>query len=101
MTEVTRALRHTLSARLALEIPIDSAQPRIHQSASLRLMSCLIHHFRMLNLRDRVRFLLHRGKPGKMLNEYTETYNFLWREDTKLHLLHFANRSRRISELVA
>ena len=61
MTEVSRTLRHTLSTRLALEIPIDSTQPRIHQTTSLRLMSGLIHYFRMLNLRDGVRFLEAQG----------------------------------------
>lgn len=101
MAEMTWTLRHTLSARLTLEVPINSAQPRIHQSTNFRLMSCFIHDFGMLNLRDRVCFLLHRGEPGKVKTVYQETHDFLGREDTKLHLFHFANGSRGIGELMA
>ena len=63
MPEVTGTLSHPLPTRLTLEIPVDCAQPRIHQSAHLGLVCRLVHNLGMLDLSDRVRFLWYRGQP--------------------------------------
>ena len=65
MTEMTRTLRHTLSARLTLEVPIDRTQTRVHQTSNLGFMGRFVHDFRMFDLCDRVGFLSrNRGESG-------------------------------------
>lgn len=83
VTKVTRALSHTLTTRLTFKIPINSTQPRIHESSILGFMSGLVHDFRMFDLRNGVRF------------------DLFGREDTKLYLFHLTERSSRIGELVS
>ena len=65
VAKMPRTLRHTLSASLTLEVPIDRTQTRIHQPSDLGLVCGFIHHFREFDLRDRVGFLWNTGgEPG-------------------------------------
>ena len=57
MSKMPWAFRHSLTARLALKIPIYCSHSRIHEPTRLRLSSRLIENLWMLNLRDRVCFL--------------------------------------------
>jgi hypothetical protein len=93
VTEMTRTLRHPLATRLALEIPVYCSHSRVHQTAHLRFVGGLVHDLRILDFGDRVGFLATRKKnlsAGTIGNSVGVTYDFLWREDTKLHLLHFS-----------
>ena len=48
--EVSWTLRHPLTTRLTLEIPINRPHPWIHQTTHLRLASCFVHDLGVLNL---------------------------------------------------
>jgi len=82
VAKMTWTLGHTLPAGLTLEISVNGTHARIHQASEFRFMTRFIHDLWMLNLGNRVGF------------------DFLWRKDTKLDLLDFADRSRRVRELV-
>jgi len=77
------ALRHALATRLTLEIPVNCSHPRIHQTAHLRLVRGLVQNLRKLDLCNGVRF------------------DFFWRENPKLYLLHFTERCRGMRKSVA
>jgi len=105
MTKVTWTLGHSLTASLTLEIPVDSAHARIHQSTHLGLVRGLIHDFWMFDFGNRVRFLGRQNDriffKREKLNKKSYTHNFLGRKDTKLHFFNFADWGRRIGELMA
>lgn len=50
MTKVPWTFRHPLSTRLTLEVTVDGAHSRIHQSAHLWLMGSLVHNLWMFYL---------------------------------------------------
>ena len=52
MPKMPRALRHSLTTCLALEIPVNGTHPRIHKTAILGLVGSFVHDFGMLNLCD-------------------------------------------------
>ena len=60
MSKMTWAFRHALTTSLALEIAINGAHTRIHETTNLRLVSGLVHHLGMFNFGDGVRFLMLR-----------------------------------------
>lgn len=62
VTKMTRALRHPLTTRLALEIPVYCSHSRVHQTTHLRLVSGLVHNLRMLDFGDGDGFLARRKK---------------------------------------
>jgi hypothetical protein len=61
-------------------------------------MCGFVHDFWMFDFGNRYSFLCH--CQFSILKLLQNTYNFLRREDTKLHLLNFANWSRGKSELM-
>lgn len=58
--KVTWALRHALPARLALEVPVDSAHPWVHETAHLGFVGGFVHDFGVLDFGDRVCFLIQK-----------------------------------------
>jgi hypothetical protein len=99
VAKVAGTLRHALTARLALEVAVDGAHSRIHQSAHLRLPGRLVHDLGMLDLGDRIGFLKRRQLENIRILRSCTNYLFR-REDAKLDLLDFAQRRRRVRELV-
>lgn len=59
MSEMSRALRHAFSTGLTFKVSIYGSHPRVHQSSNFRPVCGLVHHLRVLDFRDRVRFLGH------------------------------------------
>ena len=59
MSEMSRAFRHPFSTRLTFKVSVYGSHPWIHQSSNFRPVCGLVHHLRVLNFRDRVRFLSH------------------------------------------
>ncbi|KAF8223136.1 hypothetical protein L208DRAFT_559920 [Tricholoma matsutake] len=57
MTKMARTLRHPFTTSLTLEIPVNGAHPRIHESAQLGLVGGFVHDFWMFNFGDGVSFL--------------------------------------------
>lgn len=57
VTKMAGTLRHSFTASLALEIPVNCTHPRIHKSPSFRLVCRFIHNLWMFNLGNRVGFL--------------------------------------------
>jgi hypothetical protein len=60
MTEMPWALRHRLSTRLTLEIPVNRAHTGVHQTTKFWSVASLIHDFWMFDFDDGVRFLRKR-----------------------------------------
>jgi hypothetical protein len=70
VTKVTWALVHALLAGCTLELAIDGAKTRIVETIDSRLLTRLVHGFRIHDM------------------SHTHILDFLWREETELDLLH-------------
>jgi hypothetical protein len=97
VTEVPRTFSHSFTTRLALEVPVNGTHSRVHETTHLRFVSGLVHDLGVFDFGYRVRFL--RGCEQlpvslRARNSNSNTYNFLWRENTKLYFLHFADWRR-------
>ena len=62
VAKMARALGHALATRLALEVAVYGAHPRVHEAALLRSSARLVHNLGVFDLGDRVGFLVV-GKP--------------------------------------
>ena len=105
VTKVPRTFRHSLAARLTLEVAINSTHPRIHQPSNFRFVSRFIDYLRVFDLCDRVRFL-HCAREALVMNEpraanINTTHDLFRRQNPKLHLLHLAKRGRRVRKLMS
>ena len=98
MSEMSRALRHAFSTRLTLEVAIYGSHPWVHQPSNFWPVRGLVHHLRMLNFRDRVRFLWHMSLENERRGG--RTYDFFGRKNTELNFAHFADGCRRIGKLM-
>lgn len=58
MPEMSRTLSHSLTTRLTFEIPVCRPHAGVVQATDLKLVCRLIDDLRMLNLRNRIRFLI-------------------------------------------
>ena len=65
MAKMARTLGHAFATSLALEVPVNGAHPRVHKSAQLGFVGCLIHDLGMFDFRHGVCFL----KDGRQEDE--------------------------------
>lgn len=98
--EVSRTLRHALTAGLTFEVPVDGAHPWIHQTTHLGITRRLVHDLRVFDLGDRIRFLNPAISIHTVFKQVYAHY-FLRREDTELDLSDTPNRRCRMGELMA